>query len=436
MPYLPHTTAERQEMLFAIGVTSVEELSADIPAKLRAPALTLPAPVSEIELLQDIERSASKVQARSETRPAFLGGGMYHHFIPAVVPQLASRSEFYTAYTPYQPEISQGTLNAIFEFQSMICALTGMDIANASMYDGATAIAEAAILSCTHTDRSLVIIDKNLNPAYKQVLNTYLTARNIKISEQDVLKLNCTADTAGVIVQNPNFLGDILDLNGIADKAHAAGALFIMAFDPIAQGILKTPAEWGADIAVGEGQALGNPISFGGPALGLFAAKKELQRLMPGRIIGQTKDIEGKNGYVLTLQTREQHIRREKATSNICSNEALCALKAAIYLSYMGPVGLKKLAELNLNLNAYAKKVLGNIPGFSVLSKGPTFKEFILQCPASVKKINEHLLKNNIIGGLDLEQFDPARKNQMLVCTTELTLKDDINKLAEALKKI
>jgi len=434
VPYLPHTEAERSVMLKTIGVRSIEELLADIPKSLRSDEIGLPAPVSELELLKEIESLIAKNNAAGSAAPAFLGGGQYRHFIPAIVPQLAMRGEFYTAYTPYQPEISQGTLTAIFEFQSMICSLTGMDIANASLYDGATAAAEAAILSCSQTKRNEIVVDAGLNPNYKQVLVTYLSARNIKLIEQDVCTSAFPATAAGVLVQTPSFYGDILDLKGLADKVHAAGGLLTIVFDPLSLGVLKSPAEWGADIAVGEGQGLGNPMSFGGPALGLFAVKKELQRFMPGRIVGKTLDVDGKTGYVLTLQTREQHIRREKATSNICSNEALCALQAAIYLSYMGPQGLQKLGELLLSINTYAKKTLGALKGFSVLNKGNTFKEFILGCPKPAKTFNKALAKAGIIGGLDLGQFDSKRKDQMLVCTTELTTKDDIDKLSAVLK--
>ena len=415
-------------MLNAIGVNSVEELLKDIPASLRQHKIELPRPISEVELLKEIENFTNNCTSSTNTKLSFLGGGSYHHFIPAVVPQLAFRNEFYTAYTPYQPELSQGTLTAIFEFQSMICALTGMDIANASMYDGASAAAEAAILAANYKQRREVVVLNDLNPNYKEVLRTYLTARSISIKEASLDNIAVGEKTAAVLIQDPNFFGDVLDLKGLADKIHAAGALLIMIVDPLSLGVLKTPGEWNADIAVGEGQALGIPVSFGGPGLGFFAAKKEFQRLMPGRIIGKTSDVDGRTGYVLTLQTREQHIRREKATSNICSNQALCALMATIYMSYMGPQGLRKLAQLNMNLNAYAKKLLGSIPGFKVLNTGYTFKEFILQCPVEVKKINKYLLKNGVVGGLDLGE------NKMLVCTTELTGKDEIDRLAELLR--
>lgn len=435
MTYIPHTEIDKKEMLSAIGVNSVEDLLKDIPLNLRQHKIELPQSISELELLKEIESFANNNHTSANTKPSFLGAGMYHHFIPAIVPQLAMRNEFYTAYTPYQPELSQGTLTAIFEFQTMICNLTGMDLANASMYDGASAAAEAAILACNCKRRQEIITINDINPQYKEVLGTYLSARSISIKENHIEKIDVTEKTAAVLIQNPNFFGDILNLKNIAEKVHAAGALLILIVDPISLGALKPPGEWGTDIAIGEGQSLGIPISFGGPGLGFFAAKKELQRFMPGRIVGETTDTAGKKGYVLTLQTREQHIRREKATSNICSNQALCALMATIYLSYIGPEGLKKLAQLNINLNAYAKKTLGTIKGFKVLNDGYTFKEFILQCPDSVKKINKYLLKNNIIGGLDLQQFDSKRKNQMLICTTELTVKNEINQLRVMLKK-
>ncbi len=422
-------------MLDEIGVSSIEDLLSDIPKDLRAKPVQLPKAVSEPELLREIEQLLSKNTGTGLSAPTFLGGGSYRHFIPAVVPQLAMRSEFYTAYTPYQPEISQGTLTAIFEYQSMLCALTGMDIANASMYDGATATAEAAVLSCAQTRRSEIVLDKGLNPNYTQVVRTYLSARGIAIKEMNVRTDILPPTCAGAVVQSPDFYGNILDLSGVAEKVHALNGLLTVVYDPLSLGVLKTPGEWGADIAVGEGQALGNPQSFGGPALGLFTAKKELQRLMPGRIVGKTRDVDGKDGYVLTLQTREQHIRREKATSNICSNEALCALQAAIYLAYMGPQGLKKLGELLLKINAYAKKTLSSVPGFTVQNTGATFKEFVLVCPRPAKDINALISRSGMTGGLDLGTVDASRKNELLICTTELTTKADIDKLAEILKK-
>lgn len=366
--------------------------------------LSLPPPLSEPELLAELKITAEKNREASK----FIGGGSYAHFIPSAVKHIIGRSEFYTAYTPYQAEASQGILQVIYEYQSLICALTGMDVANASMYDGATALAEAALLACRQTGRKEIVISSAVHPNYLEVLKTYARGADLKVVEVPYdKKTGLTApfspspSSAGFILSQPNFFGCIEEVRGLAEKVHAAGALFVVNIDPISLGILKPPGEYGADIVVGEGQALGIPRNFGGPGLGLFAVKKELLRQIPGRLAGKTVDHEGRVGYALTLQTREQHIRRERAGSNICSNEALCALAACVYLSLMGKAGLKKVAELCLQKSNYLKKKLGSI--FSA----PTFKEFVTN-------------KGSV--GLPLDDLG-AR----LVCVTELATKSELD---------
>lgn len=396
------------------------DLFADIPASVRLKKpLDLPPPLSEPELLEELKAQSDK----NEETPPLLGGGCYNHFVPSAVKHIVSRSEFYTAYTPYQAEASQGTLQTIYEYQTMICELTGMDVANASMYDGATALAEAAFMACRITGRKEIVVSAAVHPHYRQVLQTYCNAAGLKLVEVPFdLKTGLTADglqlsaeSACLILQQPNFFGNIENVAGLAEKVHAAGGLFIVSVDPISLGLLKPPGAYGADIVVGEGQALGNPQSFGGPGLGIFAAKKEFLRQMPGRIVGATTDVDGKRGYVLTMATREQHIRRERATSNICSNEALCALAACVYLSVMGKQGLRKIAELCLQKANYLKRKLVD----KVLwPNTPSFKEFVI-------KTNKNL-------GLDLGAHYSELKNSRLICITELTKKGLLDKIAAA----
>lgn len=366
--------------------SNIQDLFADIPTSVRLESsLPLPSPLSEPELLEELSKQSEKNSLAS----AFLGAGSYHHFIPSVVKHVIGRSEFYTAYTPYQAEASQGTLQTIYEYQSMICELTGMGVANASMYDGATAMAEAAFMACRITGRKGIVVSSAVHPNYRQVLKTYCNAADLKLIELPydqksgltTLDIRHWTSSACVILQQPNFFGNIENVQGLAEKVHAAGSLFIVSVDPISLGLLKPPGAYGADIVVGEGQSLGNPQNFGGPGLGIFAAKKEHLRQMPGRIVGATTDIEGKRGFVLTMATREQHIRRERATSNICSNEALCALAACVYLSVMGKQGLRKVAELCLQKANYLKKKLGD----KVLwPNTPSFKEFVVKTNKNV----------------------------------------------------
>lgn len=440
--YLPHTPTDRQEMLAAIGVTKVEELFNDIPPQLRlARALDLPMALDEAALAAELTKLAEKNNDLSRFS-CFLGGGAYDHYIPSVVDHVLRRSEFYTAYTQYQPEIAQGYLQALWEYQSMICEITGMDVANASMYDGGTALAEAAMLACGATNRSGVLLAGGVHPHYREILSTYGIDRGYSIAETaqtdgltdlQELERRVGADTAAVIVQYPNFWGCIDDVRAIAKLAHERGALLVVAADPIALGLLEAPGALGADVVVGEGQSLGLSLSFGGPYLGFFAVREKLIRKMPGRIVGQTTDSDGTRGFVLTLQAREQHIRREKANSNICSNEALCALAAAVYLSAVGQDGFKAVAELSLQKAHYAQAQLLKLAGVEAVFNAPFFKEFAIRLPRSVAEVNEKLLQDGIIGGLDLGKYDPALENCMLLCVTEKRSKAEIDRLVERL---
>ena len=438
MNYVPHSETDRAEMLKAIGVGSVEELFSDVPASVRlARPLNLPGALSELELVAALKDLAAR-NADLDQYTSFLGAGAYEHFVPSLIDHMLLRSEFYTAYTPYQPEISQGTLQAIFEYQTLICELTGMDVANASMYDGATAIAESAIMACEQTRRKQVLVAVNVHPDYRAVLKSYMHGHLVEVKEipftdgvvdNDALKGMISNQTACVIVQNPNFFGLIEKGAELAEIAHQNGALFVVCADPVSLGILKAPGDYGADIVVGEGQGLGNAVSFGGPYLGFMACKEKFTRRMPGRIVGQTVDRNEKRGFVLTLQAREQHIRREKATSNICSNEALCALAATIYLVTVGKEGLKQVANLCLQKAHYAQKALTAIPGVKAAFSGPFFQEFAVTVPKDPEAINRSLLGEKIIGGLALKKLYPELTNSMLFCVTEVRTKEQIDRL-------
>lgn len=439
--YIPNTEEDREKMLSALGLTSIDELFAELPRELKlGREMDLPGSMSELELTAHMKVLADK-NADSGDCICFLGAGAYDHFIPSIVKHVLSRSEFYTSYTPYQPEISQGMLQAIFEYQTMICQLTGMDVSNASMYDGATALTEAAFMAVHSTGRREVAVSAGVHPEYREVLRTYARFNGIKVLElgltggktdwrklEDSLGENCAA----IIVQSPNFLGIIEDLKGAAELAAKNGALSIACVDPISIAILNPPGECGVDIAVGEGQSLGNPLSFGGPYLGFMAAKKELVRKMPGRIVGQTTDHEGRRGFVLTLQAREQHIRREKAVSNICSNQALNALAAAVYLSVMGRRGLKEVSNLCLQKSHYAYEKLLATGKFEKVTEAPFFKEFTVKAlDEPVHQINERLLHNKITGGLELSLYDPDMENCWLVAVTEKRTKQEIDTFVE-----
>jgi glycine dehydrogenase subunit 1 len=441
--YISITDAERAEMLQAIGVERIEDLFAVVPEGVRFPQVQLPPALSEIELRRELGAMAAK-NANASTHSIFLGAGAYNHFVPSAVDQILRRAEFYTAYTPYQPEISQGTLQAIFEYQSLLCALSGMDVANASHYDGGTALAEAALMAVASTrNRRTVVLAPGVNPQYRAVLRTYLQGMNIRLvgDEQPAATLDdalgmLDSSTAALIVQSPDFFGTLHDLKPLVEQAHAAGALLVTHFDPIALGLFQTPGEAGADIATAEGQPLGVGLSFGGPYLGIFTCSEKYVRKMPGRLAGATLDLEGRLGYVLTLQAREQHIRREHATSNICTNQGLMALAAAVYMGLLGRQGLRRVAELCYHRAHYAAAQIAQVPGYSVLDRGPFFKEFVVRCPRPVAEINAALRERGIVGGYDLAADYPDLGDAMLLCVTEMNSKAEIDTLVEALEKL
>ncbi|MBA7609068.1 putative glycine dehydrogenase (decarboxylating) subunit 1 [subsurface metagenome] len=428
-PYLPNTDATRNSMLQDIGVNSVEELFLDIPEKFRHVHFKLPSPLSELELKEELLRLSNR-NADFHDYACFLGAGYYQHFIPSVVGHITGRSEFYTAYTPYQAEASQGTLQSIYEYQSLVCQLTGMEVSNAGMYDGSTAAAEAALMACRITKRDGVAVLSTVNPRYQRVVATYVNGYNIPLEKVEPNLDGLSSNPACLIVQQPNFFGYFEDIGAYIQKAHDIGALLIAVVDSTSLGMFKPPSDYGVDIVVAEGQALGNPISFGGPGLGIFACRKEYLRQMPGRIVGKTVDVDGQPGYVLTLSTREQHIRRERATSNICTNEALVALAATVYLAALGKRGLHQVAELCYHKAHYAADAIGKLKGYSLVFQQPFFKEFVMRCPTAPRRINEVLFKERIIGGLDLSHIID---NSMLLCVTEVNTKEDIDRLVEAL---
>jgi len=446
MDFVPNTDRDREEMLRAIGVDSVDDLLEVVPSRVRHPMLNLPKPLTEMEVLAEL-RAMAEQNADAYHYSHFLGAGAYHHYAPAAISQLLSRGEFYTSYTPYQPEISQGTLQTMFEFQSLICALTGMDVANASMYDGSTALAEAALMAIAATKRTKVVVSGAVHPEYRAVLATYLQSRGYQMDTSpirrdedrivdDELESLLDENTACCAVQQPDFFGGIRNLEPVARRIHDLGGLLVISSDPTALGILKSPAEWGADIAVGEGQGLGCAMAFGGPYLGLLACRERFVRQMPGRLVGATVDQQGRRGFVLTLQAREQHIRREKATSNICTSEALMAMAATIYLALMGPRGLRQVATLCFDKAHYAAHQIDLLEGFRVLDAGPFFNEFVVQCPGSVAEINRALLQRRIVGGFDLGTAYAGMEDCMLLCATELNTRGQIDELVSALAEI
>src|SRR5581483_7128649 len=429
MAYIPHTDADRAAMLAAIGVNTVDELFDAVPAEHRFPKLDLPKPMSEMEALWELQALANANAAANEYA-MFLGAGAYNHYSPSVINHILLRGEFYTAYTPYQPELSQGTLQVIFEWQSMLCALTGMEAANASHYDGATSLAEAVTVAVAQgrNKRRKVILSPNIHPHYRAVARTYHQGTATRFVGDKSGRATLDDLTDMLVVQYPNFFGQIEDLTGLAQKVHDAGALLCMVVDPIALGLFKTPGELGADIVVGEGQSLGIPLSFGGPYLGFFATKNEFVRRIAGRIVGETVDADGRRAYVMTLRPREQDIRREKASSNICTNQGLLALAGCVYLSLMGKHGLRRVAELCYQKAHYAAKQIAELPGFSVNTTLPFFKEFIVTCPRPVHEINTALLEDyHIIGGYDLGKDYPDRTGQMLIAVTETNPKSEID---------
>ena len=440
MAYIPHTEEERRAMLAAIGFESMDEMYSELPEAVRFPDLTLPDAASEMEVIEELQLLS---QANLHVRQAscFLGAGAYNHYVPSVVDHVLLRNEFYTAYTPYQPEVSQGTLQAIFEFQSLITFLTGMEVANASHYDGATSLAEAAILALNHHrgKRSKIVLSPGIHPQYREVLRTYLQGQQLEIIGDESLGHDLAShideNTNMVAVQYPDFFGNIHGLQALGDAAQEAGALLCVVANPIALGMLKPPSEFGADIVVGEGQPLGIPLSFGGPYIGFFAAKQEYVRKIAGRLVGETVDSRGQRGYVMTLTPREQHIRRGRATSNICTNQGLMALAVTAYLSTVGRGGLKQVAELCYHKAHYAAQAINQLDRYKLWNQDPFFHEFVVRCPRPVAEINEALLDKDIIGGYDLGRDYPELADHMLIAVTELNYKEDIDELVEALNE-
>jgi glycine dehydrogenase subunit 1 len=443
MTYVLNTPDEQRVLLEAIGVKSIDELFAMIPAELRLQGnLKLPRALSEMELTSRMAELGNQNAACSQ-RVCFLGAGSYDHFIPAVVDAIASRSEFYTSYTPYQPEVSQGNLRALFEYQTLVTQLTGMDVSNASLYDGGSAVAEGALMALSATGRRRLVVLRSVHPEYRQVLATYLANLEIEIVEvpvpmgtadREALARELNDQTAAVIVQQPNFFGCLEEVRDIAGLAHKAGALVIASVDPISLGLLERPGEWGADIVVAEGQSLGSPLAFGGPYLGMMACRESLVRRMPGRIAGETVDRSGRRCYVLTLQTREQHIRREKATSNICTNQGLLALRATVYLASLGPQGLRETAELCVQKSHYASRLLDDSERFSLRFERPFFKEFVVQdASGQVAHVLEEATEAGIFAGIALGTWYPELKDCFLVAVTEKRTRDEIERWSIAL---
>jgi len=449
MSYVPHTDAERAEMLEAIGVARIEDLLNDVPAHVRFPELNLPPALSELELAQEMRAIAAR-NCDIDPSLSFLGAGSYHHFRPATVDYVLSRGEFYTSYTQYQPEVSQGMLQALFEYQSMICRLTAMEVSNASHYDGATSLAEAVLLALnvTQGNRSKIIMSPAIHPQYRAVVKTYLRGTHAATvvgdddDADDLDRLTSLLDdrTAALVIQNPNFLGQFEPVDGLADAVHRRGALLIVVTDLVALGLFRPPGLYGADIVVAEGQPLGIPISFGGPHLGVFATRKVHVRRLSGHLVGETVDADGRRGYVLTLATREQHIRRAKATSNICTNSAVSALGAAVYLATLGKNGLRQVAELCFHRSHYAAAAIAKLKGFAVNPQAPTqafFKEFVVRLPGRVAEVNKHLLeRHNIIGGYDLGRDYTRLKDHMLIAVTEVNTRANIDRLVGALSEL
>lgn len=440
--FISNTDNDVKTMLDAIGAKSIKELFADIKPSMKPVSFDLPRGKSEFEVVEYIKNLSKK---NSCGLTCFLGAGYYDHYIPAVVDHLSSRSEFYTAYTPYQPECSQGTLQAIYEYQSMICRLTGMQIANASLYDGGTALYEAAMMAKRITGRNKVLVDKAVSPIYRTIIYSYTKNLNIEFIEipvkhgqtdRDAIKKYLDENVACIILQNPNFFGAIDDHSDIVNESHNKGALVVESVYPISLGLIKTPGETGADIVTGEGQSLGMPLSFGGPYLGFMATKKEFARKMPGRIVGKTTDSLGRTGFVLTLQAREQHIRREKATSNICSNEALCALRAAIYLSSLGREGLIELARLNYDRAEFAKSQLSKIKGVTVKQSSPTFNEFTVVLPKNPVDVVGAMIEKGFAAGFPIGRYYEDMKSYMIVAVTEKRTKEEIVKYAQSLESV
>ena len=446
MPYILNTPDDEQAMLKAIGAASMEELFAPIPAEARLHRpLDIPAALGEIELTQHVAALGRKNQAAGENI-CFLGGGAYDHFIPTVVDTVSSRSEFYTAYTPYQAEASQGSLQAFYEYQTLVCQLTGMDVANASLYEGGSAVAEAELMAINITDRKgKVIVPESLHPEYRETLATYLTSLGVPLVtiptpgghlDPAELRKAIDATTAAVVVQHPNFLGHLEDVEELVAITRGAGALYVASFDPISTGILKRPGQYDADIAVAEGQCLGTPLGYGGPYLGLMACRSEYVRKIPGRLVGQTTDRNGKRCWVLTLQTREQHIRRDKATSNICTNQGLFALRAAVYLTALGPQGLRETAELCLQKSHYLAEQLATIPGVGLRFDRPFYKEFSIRLPGDIPAMLKKLQQQGYFAGLHAGRWYPGLADTLTIAVTEKRTKAEMDGLVAAVRAL
>jgi glycine dehydrogenase subunit 1 len=445
MTYIPISPQERDAMLAEIGVNSLDALFQAIPAEHRFPSLKLPAALTEMEAASLLDEIAKSNENLRGDLISFLGAGMYNHYTPAVVDHVLRRGEFYTAYTPYQPEISQGTLQGIFEYQSLMTALTGMELSNASHYDGATAAAEAVNMAFANFrgKRRKILVSGAVHPQYREVIRTYTQGMDLTLTgdqpqadlPQDLLPL-IDADTALVIVQYPDFFGRVFDYTGLIETAHSQGTLVCVVTNPTALALLQTPGTMGADIVVGEGQPLGLPMWYGGPSLGFFTTRKQYVHKMAGRLVGETVDSRGEKAYVLTLTAREQHIKREKATSNICSNQGLLALASAVYLSVVGKSGLKQVANLCYQKAHYAAQQLSQIAGVSLLFGQPFFHEFVVRLPKPVAEVNEHLLEHGIVGGYDLGKDYPGMENDMLVAVTEMNTKEEIDMLVEVVQEV
>jgi len=442
--YTSLTDADRKAMLKVIGIEKVEDLFQCLPDEGKFPELNLPEGLSEMEVLDELSYISS-VNETPQELTSFLGAGAYNHYIPAAVDTILRRSEFLTAYTPYQPEIAQGTLQAIFEYQSLIAALTGMDVANASHYDGATSVAEAVNMAYHNFRgrRTRIVLSPSVNPQYRETIHTYMQGVGLEIVGEDLnpetnpdeLISLIDDNTALVLVQYPDFFGRIFDLTKLSEAAHANKSLISVHVNPIALGLLKPPSVYDADIVTGEGQPLGIPMSFGGPYLGLFATKREYVRKMAGRLAGETVDSRGQRGYVLTLNTREQHIRRENATSNICTNQGLIALASTVYLSLLGKSGLQDLAKLNYHKAHYAAEKISTVPGFMVNPVQPFFNEFVVHCPRPAAEINQQLLRHDILGGYELSHDYPELTHELLVAVTEMTSRSEIDFLVAVLEE-
>lgn len=447
MTYIPNTPREQAEMLAAIGVRSIEELFQDVPPRYRFPKLNLPPALSEMEVAAEISEIASTNENVRDDLISFLGAGAYNHYIPAAVDHILRRGEFYTAYTPYQPEISQGTLQAIFEYQSLMCALTGMEVSNASHYDGATAVAEAVNMAYAvfRGKRTRIVIAPSVHPQYRAVVRTYVQGMGLELVGDEAIADPLTApdmiqplidtNTALVIVQYPDFFGRLYDYTALIQAAHAQGALVCVAANPTALALFKTPGEMGADIVAGEAQPLGIPLSFGGPYLGYFTTRKQYVHKMAGRLVGETIDTRGQRAYVLTLTAREQHIKRERATSNICTNQGLMALAAAAYLSLLGKRGLRQVAELCYHKAHYLADRLSQLPGFRRTYTEPFFHEFAIQLPRPFEEVNAHLLEHGILGGYHLGQDYPQLQNHLLIAVTEMNTKEEMDYFIEVLQE-